>query len=60
MELEQSLWLFCSISVSPPGPHWGLSGIRFIEISLNLFLLGHHCFLKLTFLPDSIRLGNNQ
>ena len=36
IELEQSLWLLCSISVSTPRPHWSLSGVGFIEISLNL------------------------
>ena len=27
LELEKSLWLFCSTSVSSPGLHWGMSGV---------------------------------
>ena len=29
LELEKSLWLFCSTSVSSPGLHWGVSGVKF-------------------------------
>ena len=28
-ELEKSLWLLCSMSVSSPGLHWNLSETRF-------------------------------
>ena len=26
--LELSVWLLCSLSMSSPGPHWGVSGVR--------------------------------
>jgi len=29
LELEKSLWLFCSISVSSPGFSWDMSGVLF-------------------------------
>ena len=44
LELEKSLWLFCSISVHSPG-HTGAVFGWALEIILNLFLLDHPVLL---------------
>ena len=35
-ELEKSLWLFCSMSVSSPGLLWGISGLGFRDQLLSI------------------------
>ena len=44
LELEKSLWLFCSISVHSPGHTGEVCGWAF-DISLNLFQLGYSSLL---------------
>ena len=53
-ELEKSLWLFCSISMSSPGWQWGESqvGFRDLEISLHPFYMGHPSLFMPNFLPN--------
>ena len=34
-ELEKSLWLFCSTSVSSPGLHWSMSDLGFRDQLLS-------------------------
>ena len=50
LDLEKSLWLFCSISISSPGLHWACLGWG-LEISLNIFWLGHSSLLVSNILP---------
>ena len=51
LELEKSLWLFCSISVHSPG-HTGAVFGWALEIILNLFHLGYSSLLMPNFLPN--------
>ena len=51
LELEKSLWLFCSISVHSPG-HTGAVFGWTLEISFNLFQLGYSSLLMPNFLPN--------
>ena len=53
-ELEKSLWLFWSISVSSPGPHWGTEvGIR---DHLKLFSARPPIDAHANFLPNTCML----
>ena len=51
LELEKPLWLFCNISVSSPGPYWGMSGVGFRD-QLESFQLEYHLLLRPNFLAS--------
>ena len=42
LEMEKSLWLFCSKSLRSHGPLWGVSGVEFRD-QFECFLPGHPC-----------------
>ena len=52
--LGKFFWLFCSISVSSPGLHWGVSGVEFRDQLESLlatpnFLPNRKCGLEIKF-----------